>query len=86
MINEKYERLEFVEIPKGLFRFYMMLVLQLKNLLDGGPSHSAEIIGIDYYVGEIIYREIRKALNNLNFNLLINKYNYEIDSKKKTPS
>jgi len=31
MINEKYERLEFVEIPKGLFRFYMMLVLQLKN-------------------------------------------------------
>jgi hypothetical protein len=32
----------------------------------------AEILGIDYYLEEIIYKEIRKAISNLNSNLLIN--------------
>jgi len=32
----------------------------------------AEILGIYYYIEEIIYKEIRKAISNLNSNLLIN--------------
>jgi hypothetical protein len=37
-----------------------MLVLRLKKLLDIGPSLIAETLGIDMYVGEIIYNETKK--------------------------
>ena len=41
-----------------------MLVLRLKKLLDIGPSLIAEILGIDMYVGEIVYNETKKKSNS----------------------
>ena len=40
----------------------------IEKILDNGPSHIAEILGIDVYVGEIIYNETKKATSNVNSN------------------
>ena len=45
----------------------------MESILDNSPSHIAEILGIDFYLGEIIYNATKKAAsNNVNSNLLIN--------------
>ena len=49
-----------------------MLVLQLKKILNDEPSNIAEKLGIDSYVGEIIFKETKKAVSKMNLNLLIN--------------
>jgi hypothetical protein len=70
--NEKDERLELVEIPKGLIEILQDAGFTIEKILDGEPSHIAEILGIYSYVGEIIYKETSKAISNTNPNLLIN--------------
>jgi hypothetical protein len=59
--NTKDERLELVEISKGLIDMLQSAGFTIEKILENGPSHIAEILGIDVYVGEIIYNETKKA-------------------------
>ena len=61
----KDERLELVEIPKGLIEILQNSGFTIEKILDCGPSHIAEILGIDDYLGEIIYQETKKAIRNI---------------------
>ena len=71
--NPKDERLELVEISKGLIEMLQSAGFTIEKILENGPSHIAEILGIDVYVGEIIYNETKNASsNNVNSNSLIN--------------
>jgi hypothetical protein len=71
--NTKDERLELVEISKGLIEMLQNASFTVEKILENGPSHIAEILGIDVYVGEIIYNETKKACSNtVNSNSLIN--------------
>jgi hypothetical protein len=67
-VNKKDERLELVEISKGLIEMLQNAGFTIEKILDNGPSHIAEILGIDVYVGEIIYHETKKASINANSN------------------
>jgi hypothetical protein len=72
-VNKKDKRLELLEISKGLIEILQDAGFTVESILDNSPSHIAEILGIDVYVGEIIYNATKKASsNNLNSNLLIN--------------
>jgi hypothetical protein len=53
--NEKDERLELVEIPKGLIEILQDAGFTIEKILDSEPSHIAEILGIDSYVAEIVF-------------------------------
>ena len=44
----------------------------VEKILDSGPSHIAETLGIDAHVGEIIYKETKKASSNMKSKFLIN--------------
>jgi hypothetical protein len=71
--NTKDERLELIEISKGLIEMLQSAGFTIEKILDNSPSHIAEILGIDVYVGEIIYNETKKASSNVvNSNFLIN--------------
>ena len=35
----------------------------VEKILENGPSHIAETLGIDVYIGEIIYNETKKSNN-----------------------
>ena len=61
----KDERLELVEIPKGLIEILQNSGFTIEKILDCGPSHISEILGIDDYLGEIIYLETKKAIRNI---------------------
>jgi hypothetical protein len=67
-VNKKDERLELVEISKGLIEMLQNAGFTIEKILDNGPSHIAEILGIDVYGGEIIYHETKKASINANSN------------------
>jgi hypothetical protein len=56
----KDERLELVEILKGLIEILQDAGFTIEKILEDEPSHIAEILGIDVYVGEIIYNETKK--------------------------
>ena len=72
-VNKKDERLELVEISKGLIEILQDAGFTVEKILEDEPSHIAEILGIDVYVGEIIYNETKKASSNVvNSNSLIN--------------
>ena len=68
----KDERLELVEIPKGLIEILQNADFTIEKILDNEPSDIAEKLGIDSYVGEIIYKETKKAVSKINLDLLIN--------------
>ena len=63
--NTKDERSELIEISKGLIEMLQSAGFTIEKILENGPSNIAEILGIDVYVGEIIYNETRKASNNV---------------------
>ena len=69
-VNKKDERLELVEISKGLIEILQNAGFTIETILDNGPSHIAEILGIDVYIGEIIYirKQKKRASNNINSN------------------
>ena len=72
-VNKKDERLELVEISKGLIEILQDASFTVEKILENEPSHIAEILGIDVYVGEIIYNETKKVSSNVvNSNSLIN--------------
>lgn len=70
--NKKDGRLELIEIPKGLIEILQEAGFTVETILDSGPSHIAEILGIESYVGEIIYKETKKASTNIKSKFLTN--------------
>ena len=68
----KDQRLELVKIPKGLIEVLQNAGLTVEKILNDEPSNIAEKLGIDSYVGEIIFKETKKAVSKMNLNLLIN--------------
>ena len=70
--NENDDRLELLEIPKGLIEILQEAGFTVEKILDSGPSHIAETLGIESYVGEIIYKETKKASTNIKSKFLIN--------------
>ena len=60
------ERLELVEISKGLRQILQDASFTVEKILENGPSHIAETLGIDVYIGEIIYNETKKSTSNVN--------------------
>ena len=71
-VNKKDERLALLEISKGLIELLQAAGFTIEKILENHPSRIAEILGIDVYVGEIIYNETKKASRNVNSNFLIN--------------
>ena len=61
-VNKKDERLALVEISKGLIELLQDAGFTIEKILENRPSRIAEILGIDVYVGEIIYNETKKHL------------------------
>ena len=70
--NKKDDRLELIEIPKGLIEILQEAGFTVETILESGPSHIAETLGIESYVGEIIYKETKKASTNIKSKFLIN--------------
>jgi hypothetical protein len=68
----KDQRLELLEIPKGLIEILHNAGFTIEKIVDSEPSDIAEKLGIDSYVGEIIHKETSKAISKINPNLLIN--------------
>ncbi|HEX5186170.1 MAG TPA: hypothetical protein VFV86_04700 [Nitrososphaeraceae archaeon] len=51
-----------MNISKGLIQLFQNTGFTVEKILDCGPSsHSAEILRIDDYIGELIYHETKKA-------------------------
>jgi hypothetical protein len=67
----KDERLEHLDIPKGLIELLQVNGLTVEKVLEYGPSQIAEILGIDDHVGQIIFSETIKNTSNI-----ISKYNF----------
>ena len=61
-VNKKDERLALLEISKGLIELLQDAGFTIEKILENSPSRTAEILGIDVYVGEIIYNETKKHL------------------------
>ncbi len=68
----KDKRLEYVEISKGLIEVLQTNGFTIEKILDSEPSDIAEKLGIDLYVGEIIFKETKKAVSKVNPILLTN--------------
>ena len=68
VVNTKDERLELVEISKGLIEILQDAGFTIEKILDNAPSHIAERLGIDVYVGEITYNETKKVTDNISSN------------------
>jgi hypothetical protein len=49
-------RLEVLDIPKGLIEVLQNSGFTIEKILDSKPSEIAEKLGIDPYIGEIIYK------------------------------
>jgi hypothetical protein len=62
----KDPRLELIEIPKGLIEVLQNSGFTIETILDSEPSEIAEELGIDSYVGEIIFKETSKIINKIN--------------------
>ena len=65
------ERLEHLDIPKGLIELLEVNGLTVERILEYGPSQIAEILGIDDHVAQIIFSETIKNTSNI-----ISKYNF----------
>jgi hypothetical protein len=53
----KDERLEHLDIPKGLIELLQINNFTIERILESGPSQIAEILGTDDYVAQIIFSE-----------------------------
>jgi hypothetical protein len=59
----KDERLELLDISKGLIEILQVSGFTIESILDYGPSKIAEKLGIDDYVAQIIFNETTKSSN-----------------------
>jgi hypothetical protein len=70
----KDQRLDFIEIPNGLIEVLQNTGFTVEKILDSEPSDIAERLGIDPYIGKIIFQETEKTISKINLDLLsINK-------------
>ena len=53
----KDERLEYLNIPKGLIELLQINNFTIERILEYGPLKIAEILVIDNYVAQIIFSE-----------------------------
>jgi hypothetical protein len=53
----KDERLEYLDISKGLIELLQINGFTVEKILEYGPSKIAEKLGIDDYVAQIIFSE-----------------------------
>jgi hypothetical protein len=67
----KDKRLELVEIPKGLIEVLQRNGFTIEKILDSEPTYIAEKLGVDPYIGKIIFHETEKALNKIDPDLLL---------------
>jgi hypothetical protein len=67
----KDERLEYLNIPKGLIELLQINDFTIEKILEYGPSKIAEILAIDDYVARIIFSETTKNAGNI-----ISNYNF----------
>ena len=67
----KDERLELIEIPKGLIEILQNAGFTIEKIVDSEPSDISEKLWIDSYVGEIIHKETSKAISKINPDLLL---------------
>ena len=74
---QKMKDQDLVNIPKGLIEIEMLqnADFTVEKISENGPSHIAEILGIDVYVGEIIYNATKKASSNVVNSNFFNKLN-----------
>ena len=54
-IRRKDERLEYLNIPKGLIELLHINDFTIEKIIEYGPSKIAEILAIDDYVARIIF-------------------------------
>ena len=66
----KDERLDYLDIPKGLVEVLQTNGFTVEKILDCGPSHIAEILRIDPYVAQIIFNETTKGRQPICYNEL----------------
>lgn len=64
----KDERLEYLDIPKGLIELLQVNGFTVEKILEYGSSNIAEILGIDEYVAQIIFNEIYSKKTTLSTN------------------
>ena len=55
-------RLEYLNIPKGLIELLQTNGFSIEIILDYGPSEIAEKLGIDDYVAQIIFKEVKNNI------------------------
>jgi hypothetical protein len=55
----KDQRLEYLDIPKGLVEVLQTNGFTIEIILNSHPSDVAQILGIDDYVAQIIYQETK---------------------------
>ena len=58
--------MEYLNIPKGIVEILQTNDFTIEKILDAEPSEIAEKLGIDPYIGDIIFRETEKAINKIN--------------------
>ena len=73
IVDLKYKdhRLELVDIPKGLMEVLQKTGFTVEKILDSEPSEIAEKLGIDPYIGKIIFQQTEKAISKINHDLLL---------------
>ena len=62
----KDERLDYIDIPKGLVEVLQINGFSIEMILEYGHSQIAEILGIDDYVAQIIFNETTKTIISFN--------------------
>ena len=78
----KDERLEYLNIPKGLIELLQVNGFTVEKILEYGSSNIAEKLGIDEYVAQIIFNETNSkkttiSTNNITSNNFLTSYNSE---------
>ena len=67
----KDHRLDLLDISKGLIEVLQNAGFTFEKILDSEPSEIAEKLGIDTYIGKIIFREAEKTISKINHELLL---------------
>jgi hypothetical protein len=67
----KDKRLEIIEIPKGLIEVLQNNGFTVEKILESEPSDIAEKLGVDPYIGKIIFQETEKAISKINLDMLL---------------
>ena len=67
----KDDRLNHLNIPKGLIESLNQSEFTIDRILNSTPSDIAEALRIDYYVAQIIHQETKNSFDN-NSKILLN--------------